>query len=276
MSVMVLRLGHICTKPRKPPVGRPPQHWSNMSKAATEALIRKLESIVDLSADERSALLSLPVMPREFGPDEDVVRDGDRPTQCCLLIKGLMIRYKLAGEDRRQILAFHIPGEIPDLQSLYLKTLDHSVATVTASTLGFIPHQDLYRLFAEFPRIAGAFWRETLIDAAIFREWMVGLGRRKAPSRIAHFFCEMYARLDAIGMAAEGTVPLPITQEELGDALGLSSVHTNRALQDLRGKNYFTFERGKLTIHDWRGLAREGEFDQTYLHQNPERQPEPA
>ena len=121
-----------------------------------------------------------------------------------------------------------------------------------------------------FPRIAGAFWRETLIDAAIFREWMVGMGRRRAPGRIAHFFCEMYARLDSIGMAESWTVPLPITQEELGDSLGLSAVHTNRALQDLRGQGLITFERGRLTVDNWKGLVRVGEFDPTYLHLNGE------
>jgi CRP-like cAMP-binding protein len=124
-------------------------------------------------------------------------------------------------------------------------------------------------LVAEFPRLAGAFWRETLIDAAIFREWMVGMGRRKAPSRIAHFLCEMYVRLDSIGMAKNWTVALPITQEEVGDSLGLSAVHTNRALQELRGQDLIVFERGKLTILDWRGLVQVGEFDPTYLHLDP-------
>jgi CRP-like cAMP-binding protein len=247
-----------------------------MTKVTTDALIRKLETVVDLSASERDALLSLPVMLRDFGADQDIVREGDRPSHCCLLLEGFLLRYKLVGETRRQILAFHVPGEVPDLQSLYLKTLDHSLATVTPSKLGFIQHQDLYQVVTAFPRIAGALWRETLIDAAIFREWMVGLGQRRAPARIAHFFCEMFARLEAIGMAADGAVPLPITQEELGDALGLSSVHTNRALQDLRGKDLVSFERGKLTVHNWGGLAAAGEFDATYLHQNPERRPAPA
>lgn len=127
----------------------------------------------------------------------------------------------------------------------------------------------LGRLMAEFPRLAGVFWRETLIDAAIFREWMVGLGQRKAPGRIARFMCEMYARLDSIGMSDGWTVPLPITQKELGDALGLSSVHTNRALQELRGEDIIVFERGKLTVLDWDGLVGAGEFDPTYLHLAP-------
>ncbi len=231
-------------------------------------LVRKLESIVDdLTVEERDGLRGIQLMVREVHADQDIVRDGDRPSQCCLVLEGMTFRYKLAGGDRRQILAFHIPGEIPDLHSLYIKTMDHSVAALTPARLGFIQHQVLIRFMAEFPRLAGVFWRETLIDAAIFREWMVGMGRRKAPSRIAHLFCEMYFRLDGIGFAKDGTVPLRITQDEIGDALGLSAVHTNRALQYLRSKGYLTFDGRKLTIHDWDGLATEGEFEPTYLHQ---------
>ena len=240
-----------------------------MSTGAADALVRKLETIIELTSEERDALRALPLLRRDLGADQDLVREGDWPSHCCLLIDGFLFHYTLAGEGRRQILAFHIPGEIPDLQSLYLKTMDHNLAAVVPSKIGLIPHADLYRLIAQFPRIAGALWRETLIDAAIFREWMVGMGRRRAPSRIAHFFCEMYARLDAIGMAENWTVPLPITQEELGDSLGLSSVHTNRALQELRGEGLITFERGKLRVDNWPGLMAAGEFDRTYLHQQP-------
>ncbi|MBM0204681.1 Crp/Fnr family transcriptional regulator [Micromonospora sp. STR1s_5] len=230
-------------------------------------LVRKMESIADLTSDEREGLRALPMMIREIRADSDIVRDGDRPSQCCLLLEGMLYRYKYAGDDgRRQILAFHIPGEIPDLQSLYLKSMDHSMAAVTTSKVGFIQHDVMYRFMTEFPRVAGMFWRETLIDAAIFREWMVGMGRRKAPCRIAHFLCEMYVRLDSIGMADNWTVQLPITQEELGDSLGLSSVHTNRALQELRSDNLFTFDRGRLTVLDWDRLVAVGEFEDTYLH----------
>ena len=231
-------------------------------------LVRKLESIVDdLTAHERDGLRGIPMMVRDVYADQDIVRDGDRPSQCCLVLEGTAFRYKLAGEDRRQILAFHLPGEIPDLQSLHLETMDHSLAALTPAKLGFIQHRVMHKFMADFPRLAGVFWRETLIDAAIFREWMVGMGRRKAPSRIAHLFCEMYVRLDGIGFAKEGTVPLRITQDEIGDALGLSAVHTNRALQYLRSEGYITHDGRKLTIHDWAGLSKAGEFDPTYLHQ---------
>ncbi|NNM72733.1 Crp/Fnr family transcriptional regulator [Enterovirga aerilata] len=230
-------------------------------------LVRKLESIVELAPEEREGLRTLPLTIRDLRPQQDIVHEGDRPTQSCLVLEGFALRYKLVGGHRRQILAFHIPGEIPDLQSLHLKTMDHSLATLTAARIGFIQHRALHDLMARHPRLTGVFWRETLIDAAIFREWMVGLGRRRAPARIAHFFCEMFVRLDAIGLAKDRVIRLPVTQEELGDALGLSAVHTNRSLQELRSQNLFTFEGGRLVINDWEGLKRAADFDPLYLHQ---------
>jgi CRP-like cAMP-binding protein len=238
-------------------------------------LVRKMESIVDLSEDEREACLALPMMVREFGPDQDLARFGDHPSQSCIVLDGFAFRYKLCGEADRQILAFHMPGEIPDLQSMYIKTMDHNVATLSAARVGFIQHRTLFDLMARFPRLAGAFWRETLIDAAIFREWMVGMGQRRAPARIAHLFCEMHARLDAIGMADGWTVPFPVSQDELGDALGLTAVHINRALQILRGRDLITFEKGLLTIHDWDELVQVGDFEATYLHLQPKSQSAP-
>ena len=236
------------------------------SQDGSHALVRKLESIVELGPEEREALGRVAMTVRELRAGQDLVRDGERPSHSCLIIEGLAARYKLVGEDRRQILAFHVPGEIPDLQSLYLKTLDHDLGTLTQSRVGFIQHRDLFGLMTRYPRIKAAFWRETLIDAAIFREWMIGLGRRRAVGRIAHLFCELFVRLQSIGQTQDQTIRLPITQEELGDALGLSAVHTNRSLQELRAQGLFTFEGGRLTILDWDGLRRIGEFEPGYLH----------
>ncbi|MGA0594522.1 Crp/Fnr family transcriptional regulator [Enterovirga sp. CN4-39] len=229
-------------------------------------LVRKLESAVDLTSVERDALIAVPMTVRDLRANQDIVREGDRPSQCCLVLEGFAFRYKIVSGDRRQILAFHVPGEIPDLMSLYLRTLDHSLASLTPARVGFLQHRVMRELMLRHPRLAGLFWRETLIDASIFREWLTGVGRRRAPARIANFFCEMFVRLDVIGMASDNSVPLPITQEELGDALGLSAVHTNRTLQELRSKNLFSFEGGRLTVLDWEGLKVAGEFDPTYLH----------
>ncbi|MBX9933264.1 MAG: Crp/Fnr family transcriptional regulator [Methylobacterium sp.] len=228
-------------------------------------LIRKLESIATLSVEERQAIENLPAMVRMLRPRQDIVRDGDKPSQCCLLLSGWAYRYKLIGEGRRQILSFHIPGDMPDLQSLHIQTMDHSLATLTEAKVAFIPHDSLRDLILRFPGIGAVLWRDTLVDAAIFREWMVGIGRRSAFERISHLFCEMYLKLQAVGLAENYRCPLPFTQGDLGDALGLSNVHVNRVLQEMRGKSLITLRSQTLVIEAWNELRQVAEFDPTYL-----------
>jgi CRP-like cAMP-binding protein len=152
--------------------------------------------------------------------------------------------------------------------SLHLKTMDHSLGTITPCKVGFIQHEHMRELLRHQARLTEVFWRETLIDGAIFREWMMGIGRRDAKGRIARMFCEMVMRLKAVGLERDNTIPLPITQAEVGDALGLSTVHVNRSIQVLRGENLIEWEDGVLTVLDWEGLMRTGEFDASYLHQD--------
>lgn len=229
-------------------------------------LIRKLESITRLSDLDRHAVDSLPVTTRRFGPRQDIVREQDRPSQCCLVLEGWVYRYKILDEGKRQILSFHVPGDLPDLQSLHLHIMDHSVATLTPCTLAFIPHEHVRDLILRFPGVGRAMWRDTLIDAAIFREWLTGVGRRSSHGRIAHLFCEMYLKQDAVGLASQHRCEWPIKQVDLADALGLSNVHVNRVLQDLRGQRLITLQGGALIIEDWDELMRIAEFDATYLH----------
>jgi CRP-like cAMP-binding protein len=232
---------------------------------ATRMLIRKLESIARLSDEERQAILSLPAKTRTLRPGQDIVRDGDKPSQCCLILSGWAYRYKIIGEGRRQIFSFHIPGDIPDLPSLHIHTADHSLATLTEATVAFIPHDSLRDLISRFPHIAVILWRVTLVDAAIFREWMTGMGRRSAFERIAHLFCELYLKLQAVGLAQSYRCPLPVTQTDLGDALGLSNVHVNRLLQEMRRQGLITLRSHTLVIEDWDDLNGVSEFDPTYL-----------
>jgi CRP-like cAMP-binding protein len=229
-------------------------------------MIRKLESIFALSDEERHALTSLPVQVVAFRPDQDIVRIGDRPSQSCLLLEGFTCVYKLTAEGKRQIVAFHVPGDIPDLQSLHLKVMDNSLATVSPCTLGFIPHEALYDLCNRFPRIAAVLWRETLVDASIFREWMTGIGRREAYNRMAHLLCELLVRLKAVGLVEGQTFDLPITQTELADAVGASTVHVNRVLQELRADGLIRSKGTQVSILDWEGLKAAGDFDPLYLH----------
>ena len=187
--------------------------------ADTEMLIRKLESIGELSDQDREALASLPVQVRHLEADEDVVREGDRPSVCCLLLDGFMHRYKMLPDGKRQILALHTPGDMPDLQSLFLRTLDHNLAASVPSQAAFIPHEALRALMRKFPTLTDLFWRDTLIDAAIFRAWIVAMGQRPARSHMAHLLCEVFTRLRAVGLTQDHACSLPLTQAELGDAL---------------------------------------------------------
>lgn len=238
-----------------------------MDAAHDDPLIRRLESITDLSAEERSALVHLPVHLREIGADEDVVREGDKPSECCLILKGYACRYKMTEDGKRQIMSFHIQGEVPDFQSLYLRTMDHSLGTLTPCRMAFVAHQTFHALFERHPRLVGVFMREALIDAAIFREWMLNIGRRRAEARLAHLLCEMFLRHKAVGLVRDHAFEFPITQAELGDAVGFSTVHINRLLQELRGLTLLSLEDRVLTILDWPRLKRLAGFDPTYLHQ---------
>lgn len=232
-------------------------------------LIRKLESIADLTTEDKEALLALPMTVKSLAADQDIVRDKDRPTQCCLILEGFVCRYKLLDGGKRQIMSFHTPGDFPDLQSLHLRVMDHSVGTLVPSKLAFIPHASIRDVIRRHPVLNDALWRDTLVDAAIFREWMVGLGRREAYARIAHLMCEMLVRFKAVGLTNDHAYELPITQAELGDALGLSTVHVNRVLQELRGRELIILKGRNLVIKDWEGLKAAGEFDPTYLHVEP-------
>jgi CRP-like cAMP-binding protein len=232
----------------------------------TRSLIAKIESIASLSEEEMIALLRLPMQVMDLRADQDIVHEGDRTTRSCLLVEGYACRSKATLEGRRQILSFHIPGEIPDLQSLYLTCMDYTVQTITPCQVGFITHEALRELCARQPRIAGALWRETRIDAAICRMWMTGVGRRSAYARIADLLCEFLVRMRAVGLATDHACELPFTQAEIGDALSLSIWHVNRTLQELRGAGLITLRGSALTVTDWEGLKKAGEFDPAHLH----------
>jgi CRP-like cAMP-binding protein len=229
-------------------------------------VIRKMESVFTLSESERAALLNLPLQVSSLRADQDIVREGDRPSRSCALLEGFACTFKVTAEGKRQITAFHVPGDLPDLQSLHLEVLDNSLVTLTACKVGFIQHEALHELCSRHPRIASALWRQTLIDASIFREWTVNLGRREAYGRIAHLLCELMVRLRAVGLAQDNSCELPITQGELADATGLSAVHVNPVLWALRSDGLVVLKGSTLQVLDWEQLQKAGEFDPTYLH----------
>jgi CRP-like cAMP-binding protein len=212
-------------------------------------------------------IVALPVTVRELKADQDIVRDQDRPSQCCAILEGFACRYKMLPGGKRQIFSFHIPGDIPDLQSIHLEVMDHSLGTLVSSKVAFIPHEVVRGLIDAHPRVGAVLWRDTLIDAAVFREWVANVGRREGYARIAHLLCEVYVRLRAVGLVQGHAFQMPITQAELGDATGLSTVHVNRMMQELRSAGLIsTPSNGRVVIEDWGRLQEAGQFDATYLH----------
>jgi len=229
-------------------------------------LIRRIESVFTLTDDERQALKNLPMQLAVIKADQDLVREGDRPSRSCLILSGFTATYKVTKRGKRQIMTFGLAGDIPDLHSLHLKVLDSSIGTLTECRVGFITHEDLRDLCTRYPRIAAAFWRETVIEGAIFREWVMNVGRREAYTRIAHVLCELLTRLRAVGLVEDHACNLPITQGEFGDAMGITTVHVNRVLQQMRAEGLIVTKGARLTIPDWNRLKQVGEFDPTYLH----------
>jgi CRP-like cAMP-binding protein len=212
---------------------------------------------------------SLPVVVKHYQSGQAIVRDGDRPVECCLLSQGFCIRSKTTSNGRRQILSIHVPGDIPDLQSLHLQVLDHDLTTLTECTLGFISHVSLREITRRRPNVAEVFWRDTLIDAAMFREWIVNVGQRAAPNRLAHIVVELRERLKVIGMVQGVRFEMPLTQEQLGEAMGITSVHVNRIVKQLRDDNILEFHRGSVRVIDEQKLLELADFDGLYLHQRP-------
>jgi CRP-like cAMP-binding protein len=232
--------------------------------------IRKLESVTPLSEREKQSVIDLPMVARNVGAHQEVVRDGDAPSECVLVLTGFACRYKQTSSGTRQILSFHIAGDVPDLQGLFLETVDHSLGTMTPSLLAFISHGAIRSLIRAHPRLADALWRDTLVDAAIFRQWIMGF-RRAAPGRIAHLFCEQLVRSKTVGLANGNSCELPLTQQDIADAVGLSTVHVNRSLQTLRREKLVELRKSQLTVFDWDGLAKRAGFDASYLQLRPSR-----
>jgi CRP-like cAMP-binding protein len=206
---------------------------------------------------------------RETQARENIIRQGDRSTQCCLVLDGLLARSKVLIDGTRQILSFEIAGDIPDLQSLHLEAMDHELESISPSRIAFIQHTVLRDLLRFHPRLSDILWRETLIDAPISREWLTNVGRRDGVQRLAHLVIEIWLRLKVVGKVNAMSFHLPITQEQLGDAIGLSTVHANRILQSLREKQLLSWDHGQVDILNLDALAELALFDPAYLHLKP-------
>jgi len=230
------------------------------------ALVKRWAKHSGLSEDDGRAMLSLPYTRKRFGKDAYLVREGQRATDCSLILRGFAFRQKLLRNGGRQIISIHIPTEFVDLQNGLLATADHNVQAIDGCEAAVIPRDALMVLAADRSAIRKAMWVETLLDASIFREWVVNMGRRDSRTRVAHLLCEMFLRLKNIGAEHRGMLDFPLTQEQLADATGLTPVHTNRTLQLLRKDGLIRLSGRSLTVLDWDRLREVADFDELYLH----------
>lgn len=229
-------------------------------------LVRKLSNWVALDKDDEDAILALPYTPRQLAHSQYVVREGDVPTHTCLVVSGFAIRHKIVGDGGRQIINIHMAGDMADLQNSLLAVADHNVQALTPMTAAFIPRQAIMELAFTRPSVGRALWLETLVEGSISREWIANVGRRDARTRIAHLLCEFAMRLEAVGLGEQCNYQLPMTQEQIADTVGLTSVHVNRTLQNLDGEGLINRSKRSVVIADWKRLAESGDFNPTYLH----------
>jgi CRP-like cAMP-binding protein len=233
---------------------------------AVAPLLRKLQVRDVIGREEEDVLRASIGEIREHPAGRTIIRAGTTLGASTLLIDGIVCRYKDLADGQRQIMELHVAGDFVDLHGFLLKRLDHNIGTMTPVRVALVPHDALRGITETHPHLGRMLWFSTLLDAAIHREKILSIGRRSAVARIAHILCELLVRLRLVGLADETGYALPLTQADLADVTGLTSVHVNRMLKKLRDEKLLTFRGGRVTIGDWEGLQRLAEFDPTYLH----------
>src|SRR6202789_2665568 len=229
-------------------------------------LLRKLSNFAALSEEESTAVVDSCRDVRDVGAREDVISQGDRTGGVKLLLDGFACRYKMLEDGRKQIVAYFVPGDLCDLRVFILQRMDHSIGGIAPSLVATIAPDNVLKLMHTYPALTRALWWSTLVEEAIAREWIVNVGQRNALERTAHLFCELLYRFRAVGLNEGLSCTLPLTQVELAETLGLSPVHVNRTLQELRRQKLITLEGGTLTIQDLEALKEVSFFNPDYLH----------
>lgn len=232
---------------------------------ALAPLLLKLRARDEIAPEEERILRAAISEIREVPAGRTLVRAGVELRECTLLLEGMVCRYKDLADGQRQIMELHVAGDFLDLHSFLLKRLEHNVGSMTPVRMAIVPHEEIRRITESNPHLARMLWFSTLLDAAIHREKILSVGRRSAIARVAHLLCELLLRLQLVGMAEDHSYKLPLTQGDLGDATGLTSIHVNRMLKQLRDQGLATFRGGEVVIHDWEALQRIAEFDPRYL-----------
>lgn len=229
------------------------------------AHLKKLRLRTTISSEEERIIRALPAETRTIRADTVMVRAGERLGESLLLLDGWLVRSKDLPSGDRQILEIHVAGDFADLHGFTLQRLDHDVVSLTECVIGVVPHERLFKLTDTHPRLTRIYWLMTNLDAAIAREMSLSLGQRSAISRMAHLFCELHLRLSNVGRTRDETFEFPMTQRELSECLGLTVVHVNRTLQELRRRQIIEAENRHITILDRHALEAIAEFDPRYL-----------
>ena len=231
------------------------------------AFVRKLRRFAKLTDAEVAALLHLSANPVARTRGEELIRQGDRPDRIQILVSGWGCRYKILEDGARQILAYLLPGDLCDIHASLLSQMDHHVVVLSNAEVAAVPVAAVHDAMEHHRRIERAMWCSTLVDEAILREWLVGLGRRESIKRTGHRLCEIRSRLETVGMVdRNGEFEMPLTQQELADSLGLTSVHVNRTMSRLRERGIIEYERRRMRIAQPERLAKISGFDPAYLH----------
>ena len=230
------------------------------------SFVKNLEAYCAIDPADGAALLELPYRARMLDSSVYLVREGDHPVNCGILLSGFAYRQKQTSDGQRQILSLHIPGECLDLQHLYLNIADHSVQMLSRGEVALVAMKDIQALLVERPGVARAILMNTLVEASIFREWILNVGRRDARTRLAHLLCEFAVRMHAGGFVKDGGYRLPVTQEQLADALGLTAVHVSRTLKSLETEGLIERNKRMVTFSSWTKLREIGDFNLRYLH----------
>jgi CRP-like cAMP-binding protein len=233
--------------------------------------LKKLKRRTQLSSEEEQAIRSCVAETRRVPADQLLVRSGEELSASMILIDGWLARSKDLSGGERQVTELHVAGDFPDLHGFTLKRLDHDLMTLSDCIVAVVPHERLLQVTEKFPRLARLYWFSTNVDGAITRELALSLGQRSAMARMAHLFCELYVRLNAVGRARADGFEFPLTQRELSECLGLTVVHANRTIQELRRRRLIELVNRQLTILDRRGLEGLAEFDSSYLYLEPVR-----
>ena len=229
-------------------------------------LVLKLAHGADLTAEDRATLEGLVRDTQTVAPRQDLIQEGDRPEQVQVILDGFACRYKQLEDGSRQIMALLVPGDFCDLRVAILGEMDHTISTLSTCEVARFSRKEVERLISTSVTLNRALWWASLVDEAVLREWLVSMGRRRADQRMAHLFCELLVRLDAVGLVRDNGYDLPLQQSDLGDVLGLTPVHVNRVLQALRAGGLVSLDRKRLTILDVPQLNDFAEFDDKYLH----------